>query len=287
MLSDELLRPIYVEAFNKAMHDKNSVADAGLTGLRAVAEAALKDERENRNRPMALREFAELVQKLVIIGPLTSEQGRQLMMLQEMASTTLEAAVKDAVGGVVAELRAVTCPRCCGSGDSASGRTPCGGCDGSGSVQDVFYARPQASAAVPEGILSIARRMVEESKENDHCTAHPVFIVQKRRIVTGIDTEYTDNIAWVSEGEILDAEESSALEAAYQDTGQVPDDYTRTGYCEEWEHIDAYLTERAALSRCSGAPDYRVTVESAYRNKEMQIVRAFLMSLSASQPEVK
>lgn len=43
MLSDELLRPIYVEAFNKAMHDKNSVADAGLTGLRAVAEAAVKD----------------------------------------------------------------------------------------------------------------------------------------------------------------------------------------------------------------------------------------------------
>lgn len=65
--------------------------------LEAVAEAAVKDERENRNRPMALREFAELVQKLVIIGPLTSEQGRQLMMLQEMASTTLEAAVKDAV----------------------------------------------------------------------------------------------------------------------------------------------------------------------------------------------
>lgn len=40
MLSDELLRPIYVEAFNKAMHDKNSVSDAGLIGLRAVAEAA-------------------------------------------------------------------------------------------------------------------------------------------------------------------------------------------------------------------------------------------------------
>lgn len=43
MLSDELLRPIYVEAFNKAMHDKNSVSDAGLIGLRAVAEAAVKD----------------------------------------------------------------------------------------------------------------------------------------------------------------------------------------------------------------------------------------------------
>jgi hypothetical protein len=75
-------------------------------GLRAVAEAAVKDERENRNRPMALREFVELVQKLVIIGPLTSEQGRQLMMLQEMASTTLEAAVPD-VDWLAQVIRAV------------------------------------------------------------------------------------------------------------------------------------------------------------------------------------
>lgn len=43
MLSDKKLRPIYVEAFNKAMQDTNNIADAGLVGLRAVAEAAVKD----------------------------------------------------------------------------------------------------------------------------------------------------------------------------------------------------------------------------------------------------
>jgi len=42
MLSDKKLRPIYVEAFNKAMQDTNNIADAGLVGLRAVAEAAVK-----------------------------------------------------------------------------------------------------------------------------------------------------------------------------------------------------------------------------------------------------
>lgn len=143
-------------------------------------------------------------------------------------------------------------------------------------------AAPPATPVVPEAILEIGRRMIADAKDNDHCTAHPLFVVKRRRVVTGIDTDYTDNIAWIEDGEILGAEESALLEAAYQETGEVPDDYTRTGYCEEWEHIDTYLTEQAALARIDGGPDGRVSVESAYRNKEMQAVRAFLMSLAAA-----
>jgi hypothetical protein len=134
---------------------------------------------------------------------------------------------------------------------------------------------------VPENVLVIARRMVEEAKDNDHCTAHPIFNVQRRRIVTGIDTDYTDNVAWIDEDcDILDKEDSAPLESAYQETGEVAEGYIRTGFSEEWEHVDSYLTERSANSRCSGDPKYRVMVDSAYRNKEMQIVRDFLMSLA-------
>ena len=145
MLSDERIQEILAEKAGCW------VAPHLLAGVKAVAEAAVKDERENRNRPMALREFAELVQKLVIIGPLTSEQGRQLMMLQEMASTTLEAAVKDAVGGEVVawfklfkgEPQLVPYKTFIHEDAVSTGWQP-------------LYTRPQASAAVPEYLYSIA-----------------------------------------------------------------------------------------------------------------------------------
>lgn len=40
--------------------------------------------------------------------------------------------------------------------------------------------RPQPSAQVPEEILEIGRRMLADAKDNDHYTADPLFIVEKR-----------------------------------------------------------------------------------------------------------
>lgn len=153
----------------------------------------------------------------------------------------------------------------------------------------MLAAAPAAPSAqegkVPEGILEIGRRMVADAKDNDHCTAHPLFCVEKRRLVTGIDTDYTDNIAWIDEdGYILPADEAAALEAAYDETGEVPNGYTRTGFVEEWEHVDTYLTPQAAEARINGGKDGRVNVNSAYRNSEMRAVRDFLMSLAAPAP---
>lgn len=54
-LRDEKLRPIYVEAFNKAMQDTNTIADAGLVALRAVAESAMGDSAKDAERYRWLR----------------------------------------------------------------------------------------------------------------------------------------------------------------------------------------------------------------------------------------
>lgn len=146
--------------------------------------------------------------------------------------------------------------------------------------------REMAAERVPEDILEIGRRMIADTKDNFHYTAHPMFRVEKRRIVTGIDLDFTDSIAWIDEdGEILDPEEAATLEAAYDKTGEVPDSYTRTGFVEEWEHVDTYLTQQAAEARINGGKDGRVNVGSAYRNSEMRAVREFLMSLAAPQPK--
>jgi hypothetical protein len=58
--------------------------------------------------------------------------------------------------------------------------------------------------------------------------------------------------------------------------------YTRTGADQGWEYVDTYLTQQAAEARINSGPYGRVMVESAYRNKEMQAVRKFLMSLAAA-----
>ena len=145
-------------------------------------------------------------------------------------------------------------------------------------------ATPPAAVAVPDAILEIGRRIIADARDNDHCTASPLFCVEKRRIVTGIDTDYTDSIAWIDEdGHILDDDEATPLESAYDETGEVPDDYTRTGYMEKWEHVDTYLTPQAAEARINEGKDGRVNVNSAYRNSEMRAVRDFLMSLAADK----
>lgn len=163
MLSDERIQEIMAEKAGCW------VAPHILAGVKAVAEAAVRDERENRNRPMALREFAELVQKLVIIGPLTSEQGRQLMMLQEMASTTLEAAVKDAVGGEPVGWQYKE------TRDDGTWSAWIGCCvrleENEYRQCRPLYTRPQASAAVPEGFYAGLARVIQKLTAAQDC--HP------------------------------------------------------------------------------------------------------------------
>ncbi len=144
----------------------------------------------------------------------------------------------------------------------------------------------QTAPAVPERIIDIGRKMISDAKNNDHYTADPVFVVQKKRLVTGIDTDYASEIGWFDcDCGLIQGEEADALEREFDLNGEEPDGYSRTGYAWEWEYVDSYLTREAAEARINGGPDGRVMVESAFRNSELRAVRNFIMSLAAPQPD--
>jgi hypothetical protein len=109
---------------------------------------------------------------------------------------------------------------------------------------------------------------------HDHCTANAVFIVQAKRIVYGIDTDYSDNRVlldhcnegeWFSPKEFWegrDRTERSALNKAMQEwagcqfmkadesnqwcvLGEL-EGYAVTGWHETWEYVSAHFTKDAA-----------------------------------------
>lgn len=134
--------------------------------------------------------------------------------------------------------------------------------------------------AVPDAILLMAQRIAADDFE--HCTSDPIFTVEKRNLITGLDLDYTDNIGWFCEGEQIDDEDAAVLEAAYQESRNVPDNYTRTGIEETWEHFATYVTLEAAREFVSKKGDqYRVYVDSGCRNHEWKALRAFLLQIAA------
>ena len=127
--------------------------------------------------------------------------------------------------------------------------------------------------------------MLEQLRENlrtqdNACTAHPIYLVQKRVRDYGYDPDYDGPIAWVFTDDwiVLSDEESAPLEQEYQDSRIVPEEYTRTAYQDRWEFVQPFFTE-AEARRYIGGPDtkdVRVYVDSGYRNREWKFVRGLL-----------
>lgn len=106
----------------------------------------------------------------------------------------------------------------------------------------------------------------------DHCTADAIFIVQARRLIYGIDRDYTDKLVvccedseWFSPKEYWDDlcdESKDALNEKVQeqdgcnfldltedDQWEVLDnldDHTVTGWDDRWEYVNSHFTKDAA-----------------------------------------
>jgi hypothetical protein len=136
--------------------------------------------------------------------------------------------------------------------------------------------------------------------QNNRITAHPIFEVQERKRVYGIDTDYDPKIAWMwpDEGEVS-AELAVLAEAWYGDHGDEPvveedgrggwvlsegrcDQLRRVGYHEYWEYVQPFFTEAGAQRYIeenghNHRGELRIYAGSAFRNHEWQAVRAMLM----------
>lgn len=140
--------------------------------------------------------------------------------------------------------------------------------------------------STPVPVSADIRRMAQRiaADKFEHYTADPIFTVQRRHVMGGLDPEYADDVGWFHDDERITGAEAEALESTYQDTGKEPDGYIRTGFAETWEHSATYVTKEAAEAfvRLKG-DDYRVYVDSGCRNHEWQALRAFLLQIAAQQ----
>jgi len=145
----------------------------------------------------------------------------------------------------------------------------------------------------------------------DHCTADAIFIVQAKRIIYGIDTDYSDNrvlIDHCNEGEWFSPKEfwedrdhdaRVALNKAMQDWSSCQfmkadesdqwyvlgelQGHSVTGWHETWQYISAHFTKDAAEAFIRRKKhDYRrgmrVYVESQYYSWEFNAIKEAILN---------
>ena len=101
---------------------------------------------------------------------------------------------------------------------------------------------------------------------NDHCTANPIFIVQKKELVTGIDPDFCcDDYFWTDDDgeaewtdsdlqfEINEAKKAGVCFTPYdiEEDHEIKDEdgevlYRRIYYVVRWDYVSAHLTREAA-----------------------------------------
>jgi hypothetical protein len=121
--------------------------------------------------------------------------------------------------------------------------------------------------------------------QDNRCTDQPLFIVEQKRLIVGIDPEYANKIGWFDSDGMATPEEHEFLEKQYKKSRREPDGWTRTGYSEEWQFVTACFTEQGCKDyiRIDGhnLKDPRIYADGSYRNNEYRTVRNFLMKLAA------
>jgi hypothetical protein len=136
------------------------------------------------------------------------------------------------------------------------------------------------------------RRIGREIKKQDNrCTADPIFAVQEKRKIWGCAEEYADGSCWVdSENEEAEDRIAALLDEILR-KGADTFDWTRVFYRTEWVFVTAFLTEK-------GARDYverldleliprRVYAYSGYDNREFQAIRGFFERIGDGSIEIK
>lgn len=143
----------------------------------------------------------------------------------------------------------------------------------------------------PHEVLALCRISDNLKTQSNDCTSLPMFVVQTRRRIYGMDTNYRDECVWIypDESDEVDEETAGRLESMYMNDNTIDgdlclDDYTRTAYIDIWEMATVCFTRKGAEDyiKANGhnLTDPRIYVESGYRNSEWEIIRNHLMSIT-------
>jgi len=123
--------------------------------------------------------------------------------------------------------------------------------------------------------------------QNNRITDQPMFIVQKKVIDYGYDSEFCDDYKWINQDsgdyEEADEDKSKELEEIDDLCGDT-EPFEKVYYKERWEFVTACFTERGCKDYISrnghNLKEPRIYAEGSRRNKEYQTVRNALMELT-------
>lgn len=126
--------------------------------------------------------------------------------------------------------------------------------------------------------------------QDNRATDAPIFIVQQKRYIYGMDPAYgaEDKLVWLFDGELeTDGDEIDRLNKEYARTGREPGNHTRTSYIQIWEFVTACFTQKGCEEyiRVNGhnLKEPRIYAEGSYRNEEFRKVREALASLQTGE----
>jgi len=139
-------------------------------------------------------------------------------------------------------------------------------------------------------LVAIGKEMAEDYKKNDHCTADPIFLVEQCKRIYGMDSEFEDGHEWLEadtgEYDQVDPRLAVVLERMWDNCAITSPHkgYMRASYIEQWEFVQPFFTQTAADRYIAGNAHNlttpRVMVDSAYRNREWQAIRAHCEALA-------
>lgn len=112
--------------------------------------------------------------------------------------------------------------------------------------------------------------------QDNRCTAQPMFCVQEKRTVYGMDPDYSDDVVWIDTYD-------GATEVPEPEDGEETETIIKTGKMEYWETVMVAFTEEGCkeylrLNGHNHRRETRIYVASFNRCPEMIAIREFLMA---------
>lgn len=152
-----------------------------------------------------------------------------------------------------------------------------------------------------ELLKQIAEIQRELKTQDNYGTGHPVYCVEKRYKLYGMDMDYSDDVVWMGPAddpiEVTDPKKIEILDKLWEEDDEdsiVPfgdeewpeeiclKNYFKTAYTIQKEHLQTFFTEKAAKEYIeNNKHNFRraelvMYVDSVYRNPEMILIREFL-----------
>ena len=127
------------------------------------------------------------------------------------------------------------------------------------------------------------------ARQDNLATHHPLFLVQEKVRIWGMDSDYSDEYVWAdanNEGIEADETQSLALEDG-RPVGGSASHWEKIYYEDVWRFVTACFTAKACKdyieSNRHRLNSPRIYAASLYRNREMIAVREMLLAIAKEE----